>query len=83
MEMPGGIFAYFGPEAVLPLTSVVVAVLGAVLLFGRPAARLLARRSRTRVAEADREVGPGGPHFGAGRGRHAGAPASGSERADA
>ncbi len=29
------VFAYFGPETVLPLASVVATVVGAILMFGR------------------------------------------------
>ncbi len=35
MEMPGMIFAYFGPETVLPLTSIVAAAVGVIMMFGR------------------------------------------------
>lgn len=55
------LFAYFGPDTVMPLTSIVAAVVGFVLMFGRQAGRLAAlavtetaRRCglRTRGAEA-------------------------------
>ena len=35
MEMPGMIFAYFGPETVLPMTSIVAAAVGVIMMFGR------------------------------------------------
>lgn len=34
------IFAYFGPETMLPVTSVVATVVGLVMMFGRVALRL-------------------------------------------
>jgi hypothetical protein len=82
MEMTGAIFAYFGPETVLPLTSVVVAVLGLALLFGRPVVRFLVGRSRTPIPGQDRELASGRPHFDPGR-QGSDSRASGSERADA
>lgn len=36
------IFAYFGPETVLPLTSTLAAVAGVALMFGRQTFRVLA-----------------------------------------
>lgn len=62
------LLAYFGPETVLPLTSILAAVGGFVLMFGRQVARIgslalrrlgrLLRRPKTRAAK------PGGPHVG-------------------
>lgn len=35
------LFAYFGPETVLPLASVLATALGVVMMFGRASLRLL------------------------------------------
>ena len=43
--MDGILFAYFGPETTLPLTSLVAAGAGTVMMFGRGLIRL-GRRSR-------------------------------------
>jgi hypothetical protein len=83
METPAAVFAYFGSETVLPVTSVVVAVLGVALLFGRPVVRFLAQRFRTDGPGQDRDVAPGRPHFALQRQRRSRSRASGSERADA
>jgi hypothetical protein len=52
------LFAYFGPETVLPLASVVATVIGAVMMFGRSVwhyaaipVRWVLNRSRPRSAE--------------------------------
>jgi hypothetical protein len=39
MEMPSTIFAYIGPDTLLPLTSVVATVAGVILMFGRNSVR--------------------------------------------
>jgi len=36
------LFAYFGPDTVMPLTSILAAAVGFVLMFGRQAGRLAA-----------------------------------------
>jgi hypothetical protein len=48
--MDGILFAYFGPETMFPLTSVVAACAGAVMMFGRGLMRFTRRSSRARVA---------------------------------
>ena len=47
------LFAYFGPETVLPLTSVFAALAGVVLMFGRQV-RLVARVVFRRVSQVVR-----------------------------
>jgi hypothetical protein len=57
MEMPGMILAYFGPETVLPLTSIVAAAVGVVMMFGRNSLRfalMFARRASRFVARGFR-----------------------------
>jgi hypothetical protein len=39
MGIPGLIFAYIGPETLLPLTSGLAGIAGVVLMFGRGTAR--------------------------------------------
>ena len=41
--MPVILFAYFGPETMLPLTSVVATVVGVFLMLGRNTFRLMRR----------------------------------------
>ncbi len=38
------IFAYVSPETVLPVTSVIAALLGVVMMFGRTTFRFIARK---------------------------------------
>ena len=62
MEMPGMIFAYFGPETVLPLTSIVAAAVGVVMMFGRNTLRfalMFARRASRALAKGFRGHRPG------------------------
>ncbi len=40
-ELSVPLFAYFGPETVLPVASVIATVLGALAMFGRASLRLL------------------------------------------
>jgi hypothetical protein len=47
--MDGIIFAYFGPETMFPLTSIVAACAGAVMMFGRGLMRFARRSSRARA----------------------------------
>jgi hypothetical protein len=63
MMMPGAIFAYFGPETVLPLTSVVAAVAGVFMMFGRNSVRFVARCLRIRVLGPTGSKTPGKPHL--------------------
>lgn len=35
MPLPSLLFAYFGPETIMPMTSVVATVFGVTLMFGR------------------------------------------------
>jgi hypothetical protein len=63
MGMLGWVFAYLGPDTLLPLTSGLAAVVGALLMFGRSARRLAVRWSRALVRQAPgapgmRRVGP-------------------------
>lgn len=41
------LFAYFGPETFLPLTSVIAAVAGVVLMFGRNSIRFIVQGARS------------------------------------
>lgn len=40
------VLAYFGPETVLPMTSIIAAVAGLIMMFGRNTLRLLWRWRR-------------------------------------
>ena len=59
MVMPGAIFAYFGPETVLPLTSVVAAAAGVFMMFGRNSIRFVARCVRRCVPGRTAANSPG------------------------
>ena len=53
--MDGILFAYFGPESTLPLTSLVAAGAGTFMMFGRGLIRL-GRRSRRKPVMPNRGV---------------------------
>ncbi len=61
--MTGPIFAYFGPETMLPLTSVLATVAGLFLMFSRASIRVLRRLIRPRVAGLVRPGRMPRPHF--------------------
>jgi hypothetical protein len=66
MSGPGLTFSYFGPETVLPMTSILATVVGLFLMFGRQSVRLVLGcwdlvRPRGRRARAPR------PHLAARR----------------
>jgi hypothetical protein len=67
MQMSVALFAYLGPETVLPLTSVVAAVAGVVLMFGRNALRFVAHSVRMLIPGRGKTSGR--PHFARKRGR--------------
>jgi hypothetical protein len=57
------VFAYFSPETLLPVTSILATVCGLVMMFGRTTLRLIARgvgRSRFHKQATHRLEGP---HF--------------------
>jgi len=59
------VFAYFGPETVLPMTSVIATVVGVFMMFGRTTLRVLFRWRR-QEKETPRPAGsPPTPHFAA------------------
>lgn len=73
--------AYFSPETVLPVTSVVATVFGVVLMFGRNAIRLAIRLVRLAVAvvRGGRGGSGKGPHISVAKRRGTGGrPASGT-----
>ena len=53
--MPSLLFAYFGPETMLPMTSVVATVVGVFLMFGRNTTRFVRRALRDRIAGPARD----------------------------
>jgi hypothetical protein len=53
--MPSPLFAYFGPETMLPLTSVVATVVGVFLMVGRNTTRFVRRALRDRFAGPARD----------------------------
>ena len=62
-ESPRMLFAYLGPETVLPLTSVVAAVTGVVMMFGRNSVRFVIRMFRGRGQSPEPVKPLAQPHF--------------------
>jgi hypothetical protein len=62
-SMTGPIFAYFGPETMLPLTSVLATVAGLVMMFGRTSIRIIRRLVRPRAAGIGKPGKAPRPHF--------------------
>jgi len=63
------ILAYFGPETVMPVTSILATIAAVVLLFGKSMLRLVAGWVRRATFRRRHGQTPSGPHFGLGRRR--------------
>jgi hypothetical protein len=63
MFMPAVIFAYFGPETVLPVTSVIATVVGIVMMFGKNTLRLIFRWRKSDPAAGGGPSTAPKPHF--------------------
>jgi len=63
------ILAYFGPETVLPVTSILATVAAVVLMFGKSLFRLVAYWGRRATFRGRHGQTPSGPHFGIGQRR--------------
>jgi hypothetical protein len=69
MDAPYLIFGYFGPETVLPVTSIIATIVGLVMMFGRLSVRMFLHCLRfvlggtKRAAKAERALYRG-PHAG-------------------
>ncbi|MGD0043772.1 MAG: hypothetical protein ABSE84_25770 [Isosphaeraceae bacterium] len=63
------VFAYFGPETVLPVTSILATVAAVVLMFGKSLFRLVAYWVRRATFRGRHGQAATGPHFGLGRRR--------------
>jgi hypothetical protein len=61
--MPVIIFAYFGPESMLPLTSIVATVVGIFLMFGRSTMRIIRRALVSRLIDHRGKPSISMPHF--------------------
>ena len=57
------IFAYFSPETLLPVGSVVATVLGLVMMLGRGSLRFLIRSCGRLLRSSARIAGVSRPHF--------------------
>jgi hypothetical protein len=57
------LFAYFGPESMLPLTSVVATVVGIFLMFGRNTLRMVRRTLMALLSQAVQPRSVPKPHF--------------------
>ena len=60
------ILAYFGPETVMPVTSILATVAAVVLMFGKSLFRLVAYWVRRASFRGRHGQAPTGPHFGLG-----------------
>ena len=63
------VFAYFGPETVMPVTSILATVAAVVLMFGKSLFRLVAYWVRRASFRGRHGQASAGPHFGLGRRR--------------
>jgi hypothetical protein len=52
MTFPMSVFAYLGPETMLPMTSIVAAVIGVVMLSGRATLRMASGMMRGIIGKA-------------------------------
>ena len=57
------LFAYFSPETLLPVTSIVATIVGIVMMLGRGTLRLAVRSSQRRHRPAGRIAGTSKPHL--------------------
>jgi hypothetical protein len=57
------VLAYFGPETMMPLTSIVAAVVGIFMMFGRNSLRLVRRMVLGRIRGIGRGTPLPKPHF--------------------
>ena len=67
MDTHNLVFAYFGPETVLPMTSVIATIVGLIMMFGRHSLRLIVGSCRFIIRGAGRMIRPSsglyqGPH---------------------
>ena len=58
------LFAYFSPETVLPVTSIIATAVGLVMMFGRNTWRIFTYGVRRVVRRRGRPKVARGPHFG-------------------
>jgi hypothetical protein len=68
MNTPTLLFGYFGPETVLPVTSVVATIAGLAMMFGRHTLRMIIRCGRLILTGRTRSTVPEdrsyrGPHI--------------------
>jgi hypothetical protein len=63
------ILAYFGPETVMPVTSILATIGAVVLMFGKSLFRLVASWIRRATFRGRHGQAPSRPHFGPGRRR--------------
>jgi hypothetical protein len=63
------VFAYFGPETVMPVTSILATIAAVVLMFGKSMLRLVAGWVRRATFRGRHGQAATGPHFGLGRRR--------------
>jgi hypothetical protein len=63
MTLFAPVFAYFSPETVLPLTSILASAVGVLLLFGRSALRLVRGLFRIATRRGRRVQVVPRPHF--------------------
>lgn len=61
MPVPSLLFAYFGPETLMPVTSILATVAGVFLMFGRAGFRLVSGRGLFRLRSTHQTAVPA-PH---------------------
>jgi hypothetical protein len=61
------VFAYFGPETVMPVTSFLATIAALVLMFGKSMLRLVAYWAGRASFRKGHRQALSGPHFGLGR----------------
>jgi hypothetical protein len=62
MSAPVFLLAYFSPETVLPLTSIVATILGGAMFLTQGSIRFLVRRIRGTLRRPQRVAGASAPH---------------------
>lgn len=64
------LFAYFSPETLLPVTSIVATIAGIAMMLGRGSIRFIIRCCQRGLRRAVRIAGVSRPHFRVPKGSH-------------
>jgi hypothetical protein len=63
MHTAGLVFAYFSPESLLPVTSIIATVIGVVMMLGRGVFRFIVRFGNDTLGRTARVAGTSKPHL--------------------